>query len=46
MFSALKSLQSRALKEGGNALIDIKSNYKSKEFSSPTEFQCMCRTLS
>jgi hypothetical protein len=39
-FSAIKSLQSRALKEGGNAVIDIKSNYKSREFSSPTEFQC------
>lgn len=39
-FSAIKSLQSRALKEGGNAVIDIKSNYKSQEFSSPTEFQC------
>lgn len=39
-FSAIKSLQSRALKEGGNAVINIKSNYKSKEFSSPTEFQC------
>jgi uncharacterized protein YbjQ (UPF0145 family) len=39
-FSAIKSLQERALKEGGNAVIDIKSNYKSREFSSPTEFQC------
>lgn len=39
-FSAIKTLQSRALKEGGNAVIDIKSNYKSQEFSSPTEFQC------
>ncbi len=39
-FSAIKSLQSRALKEGGNAVINIKSNYKSQEFSSPTEFQC------
>jgi hypothetical protein len=39
-FSAIKSLQERALKEGGNAVINIKSNYKSREFSSPTEFQC------
>jgi uncharacterized protein YbjQ (UPF0145 family) len=39
-FSALKTLQSRALKEGGNAVIDIKSNYKSQEFASSTEFQC------
>jgi hypothetical protein len=40
MRKVLKSLQSRALKEGGNAVIDSKSNYKSKEFSSPTAFQC------
>ncbi|MDH3602571.1 MAG: hypothetical protein OEU26_23405 [Candidatus Tectomicrobia bacterium] len=39
-FSAIKSLQERALKEGGNAVINIKSNYKSREFSSPAEFQC------
>ncbi len=39
-FSAIKSLQSRALKEGGNAVINIKSHYKSREFSSPTQFEC------
>ena len=39
-FSAIKSLQERALKEGGNAVIDIKSNYRDKEFVSATEFQC------
>ena len=39
-FSAIKSLQERALKEDGNAVIDIKSNYKNHEFVSATEFQC------
>lgn len=39
-FSAIKSLQDRALKEGGNAVIDIKSNYRDREFVSATEFQC------
>jgi len=39
-FSAIKSLQERALKEGGNAVIDIKSNYRDQEFVSATEFQC------
>ena len=39
-FSAIKSLQERALKEGGNAVINIISNYKGNEFSSATEFQC------
>jgi hypothetical protein len=39
-FSAIKSLQERALKEGGNAVIDIKSNYRDREFVSATEFQC------
>ena len=39
-FSAIKSLQERALNEGGNAVIDIKSNYRNREFVSATEFQC------
>jgi hypothetical protein len=39
-FSALKTLQQRALNEGGNAVINIKSNYKNREFVSTTEFQC------
>lgn len=40
LLSALKSLQQRALSLSANAVINIKSNYKSKEFSSPTEYQC------
>jgi len=38
--SALISLQQRAVKEGGNAVINIISNYKNVEFKSDTEFEC------
>jgi hypothetical protein len=38
--SALITLSKRAIKEGGNAVIKIKSNYKSKEFDSATSYQC------
>lgn len=38
--SAIKALQERAEKEGMNAVVNIKSNYKHKEFSSRTEFEC------
>jgi hypothetical protein len=40
MLSALKALQERAKREGMNAVINIKSNYKHNEFSSSTEFEC------
>ena len=43
--SALLRLQSAALKEGGNAVIDIKSNYKHNEVSSETQFQCATGVL-
>lgn len=38
--SAMVSLKNRALKEGGNAVINIKSNYKGIETVSDTTFQC------
>ncbi len=38
--SALKSLKQRAIKEGGNAVIKIKSNYKKEVVESDTTFQC------
>ena len=38
--SAMASLQQRALAEGGNAVINIRSNYKNHETSSDTTFQC------
>lgn len=40
MLSALKALQERALKEGANAVINIRSNLEHVEYSSETEFQC------
>lgn len=38
--SAVLELQERAQKQGGNAVIGIKSNYKSIERSSETEYMC------
>lgn len=40
-FSAVIALQKRARLEGGNAVINIKSNNKHIEFSSAKEFQCL-----
>ena len=38
--SAMVSLQSRAIREGGNAVINIRSYYYKNKFSSATEFEC------
>lgn len=38
--SALLSLQDRAIKEGGNAVINIHSYYKKNENYSHTEYEC------
>jgi len=38
--SAVIELQDRARQEGGNAVINIKSNYKNELTESPTEFTC------
>lgn len=38
--SAIKALINRANKEGGKAVVDIVSNYKNKEYSSSTKFEC------
>lgn len=40
LLSALLTLQERAIKEGGNAVINIASNYKKKKMSSSTEYEC------
>lgn len=40
LLSALIALKERAEREGGNAVIDIKSNYKNDEFSSDKEYTC------
>jgi hypothetical protein len=38
--SAMLSLKQRAIAEGGNAVVNIQSFYKKKEFSSATEYEC------
>jgi uncharacterized protein YbjQ (UPF0145 family) len=43
--SSLKELQERALKEGGNAIINIKSNIKNMETSSTTEYDCLAGSM-
>jgi len=40
--SAINVLQKRARREGGNAVVDIKSNIQNKEFSSPDSYECLC----
>jgi hypothetical protein len=40
LLSTLISLQERAVKEGGNAVVNIRSYYKKHEFSSATEYEC------
>lgn len=43
--SAMISLKQRVDKEGGNAVINIKSNYKGNLSSSDTEFRCGAGTF-
>ncbi|MDX2413027.1 MAG: excinuclease ABC subunit A [Woeseiaceae bacterium] len=38
--SAMAVLQQRAVREGANAVINIRSYYYKKDFSSATEFEC------
>lgn len=38
--SAMLSFQDRIAKEGGNAVINIRSYYKKNDFRSDTEFEC------
>ena len=38
--SAILTLQDAAKERGGDAVINIKSNYKNVEFSSETEYEC------
>lgn len=38
--SAMIALRDRALRDGGNAVINIKSNYRNKESSNNETFQC------
>ncbi len=43
--SALVYLQDRALREGANAIINIKSNINNNPTSSETEFSCLAGTV-
>lgn len=38
--SAMRTLQDRAVREGGNAVVNIHSYYYKNTFSSETEFEC------
>jgi len=38
--SAMVTLQDRAITEGGNAVVNIRSNYNRNDFSSTSEFEC------
>jgi hypothetical protein len=40
LLSALLSMQNRAVKEGGNAVINISSYYKKQKYTSTTKFEC------
>lgn len=40
MLSALLSLQERAIREGGNAVVNIRSYYDKNEYSSDTDYEC------
>ena len=40
MIAALKQMQERAKQQGGNAIVGIKSNYRSIERSSESEYMC------
>ncbi|MCW8328833.1 excinuclease [Photobacterium sp. SDRW27] len=43
--SAMIALKDRAVKEGGNAVVDIKSNYKNNLTTSNATFQCGAGTF-
>ena len=43
--SAMMSLQERAAREGGNAVVNIRSFYGKSEFSSSTDFECGAGTF-
>ena len=43
--ASIKVLQERARKEGGNAVISIKSNIKFNEVSSDVSYECLCGTM-
>ncbi|WP_374602344.1 excinuclease ATPase subunit [Arenimonas sp.] len=40
LMSVLLAMQDQARSRGANAVVDITSNYKKQEFSSPTQYEC------
>ena len=40
LMSVLVAMQDQARSQGANAVVDITSNYKKQEFSSPTQYEC------
>ena len=45
LMSALVALQDAAKDRGANAVVDIVSNYKGREFASATQYECGAGTL-
>ncbi len=45
LLSALISLQERAVKEGGNTVVDIESFYDKQPYRSATNFECHAGTI-
>jgi hypothetical protein len=43
--SAMRSLQERAVREGGNAVVNIRSYYGKSELSSTSDFECGAGTF-
>ncbi len=43
--SAIKVLQERAVREGGNAVINIRSNVQNNELSSSDRFECLAGSM-
>jgi len=43
--SAMISLQERAVREGGNAVVNIRSFYRKSDFSSASDFECGAGTF-
>ncbi|MGH8506441.1 MAG: excinuclease ABC subunit A [Stenotrophobium sp.] len=43
--SAMIAMQARAVREGGNAVIDMHSVYKNQDFNSTTEYQCAAGSI-
>lgn len=45
LMSVLVAMQDQARSRGANAVVDITSNYKKQEFTSPTQYECAAGTI-